>query len=138
MKLSLLEVVMSISRRKLIVENRGQGWNMDKVMISMLAPLDTASCPYSNPDPYFAPAASVCNTRSPISRSVEQIAASGGNGFSDYSLPEAILKFRQGVGRLIRNKNDRGMVVVLDSRMVTKSYGKAFLNALPKCPVEIV
>ena len=68
----------------------------------------------------------------------EQIAASGGNGFSDYSLPEAILRFRQGVGRLIRSKNDQGIVVVLDSRMVTKSYGKAFLKALPKCPVEIV
>lgn len=68
----------------------------------------------------------------------EEITNSGGNAFADYSLPEAILRFRQGVGRLIRSKNDHGSVVVLDSRMVSKSYGKAFLKALPECPVEII
>jgi ATP-dependent DNA helicase DinG len=69
---------------------------------------------------------------------LEQITRSGGNAFSDYSLPEAILKLRQGVGRLIRNKNDHGIVAILDSRMVNKSYGKAFLQALPACSVEIL
>ena len=68
---------------------------------------------------------------------LEQIIATGGDAFRDYSLPEAILKLRQGVGRLIRNKTDRGTVVILDSRMVHKPYGKAFLKALPECPVEI-
>ncbi|MFZ4116698.1 MAG: ATP-dependent DNA helicase [Chthoniobacterales bacterium] len=68
----------------------------------------------------------------------EEIVANGGNGFSDYSLPEAILKLRQGVGRLIRNKQDRGNIVILDSRVIHKPYGKAFLKALPECPVEVV
>ncbi|HLB34681.1 MAG TPA: helicase C-terminal domain-containing protein [Chthoniobacterales bacterium] len=69
---------------------------------------------------------------------LEQIESSGGNSFRDYSLPEAILKLRQGVGRLIRNKSDSGIVVILDSRVVGSFYGKAFLKALPQCPVEIV
>ena len=60
------------------------------------------------------------------------------HAFAEYSLPEAILKLRQGVGRLIRTKQDTGIVVILDPRIFTKSYGRAFLNALPKCPVEIV
>jgi ATP-dependent DNA helicase DinG len=45
---------------------------------------------------------------------------------------------RQGVGRLIRTKTDRGIVVILDNRIVTRPYGRAFMPALPKCPVEIV
>ncbi|MCX8108945.1 MAG: ATP-dependent DNA helicase, partial [Verrucomicrobiae bacterium] len=69
---------------------------------------------------------------------IERIEASGGNAFTDFSLPEAILKFRQGVGRLIRTKTDSGIVVILDNRILIKCYGKAFLDALPKCPVEIV
>jgi ATP-dependent DNA helicase DinG len=69
---------------------------------------------------------------------IEAIEARGGNSFGEYSLPEAILKFRQGVGRLIRAKTDTGIVVVLDNRILTKRYGQAFLDALPKCPVEIV
>ncbi|MSU04690.1 MAG: hypothetical protein EXS23_05565, partial [Pedosphaera sp.] len=54
------------------------------------------------------------------------------------SLPEAVLKFRQGVGRLIRTKSDSGIVVVLDSRVISKRYGQAFLKAVPDCPVTIV
>ena len=69
---------------------------------------------------------------------IEAIEARGGNSFFDYSLPEAILKFRQGVGRLIRSKTDTGIIAVLDNRVLTKRYGQAFLDALPKCPVEIV
>jgi len=53
--------------------------------------------------------------------------------FQQYSLPEAILRFRQGFGRLIRTKTDRGVVVVLDKRLLTKSYGPMFLNSLPDC-----
>jgi ATP-dependent DNA helicase DinG len=56
----------------------------------------------------------------------------------EFSLPEAILKFRQGVGRLIRTKSDTGMVVILDNRVLTKKYGQAFIDAVPKCPVETV
>ena len=69
---------------------------------------------------------------------LEAIEAAGGNSFGDYSLPEAILELRQGVGRLIRTKSDKGIVVILDPRILTKSYGQSFLKALPKCPVEIV
>ena len=69
---------------------------------------------------------------------MEAIAAAGGNSFADYSLPEAILKLRQGVGRLIRSREDKGMVVILDNRILSKSYGKAFLRALPEAPVEVV
>ncbi len=73
-----------------------------------------------------------------IEAKIENIKAHGGNSFSDFSLPEAILKFRQGVGRLIRTKTDTGIIVVLDNRVLTKRYGQAFLDALPKCPVEVV
>jgi ATP-dependent DNA helicase DinG len=73
-----------------------------------------------------------------IEARLEFIEARGGDPFSDYSLPEAILKLRQGVGRLIRTKSDSGIVVILDPRILTKRYGKAFLNALPKCPVEVM
>lgn len=72
-----------------------------------------------------------------IEAKLDAIKDDGGDPFRDYSLPEAILKFRQGVGRLIRSKSDRGIVVVLDSRILSKTYGRAFLSALPECPVEI-
>ncbi len=73
-----------------------------------------------------------------IEARIEAIEARGGNSFGEFSLPEAILKFRQGVGRLIRTKTDTGIIVVLDNRILTKKYGQAFLDALPPCPVEIV
>ena len=69
---------------------------------------------------------------------LELIEAHGGDPFAEYSLPEAILKLRQGVGRLIRTKQDQGIVVILDNRVLTKRYGQAFLRALPECPVEVV
>lgn len=62
----------------------------------------------------------------------------GINSFTEYSLPKAVLKFRQGFGRLIRSKNDNGMVIVSDSRIVKKSYGKAFLNSLPDMKKEVI
>ena len=69
---------------------------------------------------------------------IEAIEARGGDAFREFSLPEAILKFRQGVGRLIRTRDDTGIIVVLDNRLLTKQYGRAFVEALPKCPIEIV
>jgi ATP-dependent DNA helicase DinG len=68
----------------------------------------------------------------------ERIIAQGGDAFREFSLPEALLKFRQGVGRLIRTQQDKGIVVILDNRILSKPYGKAFLAVLPKCPVEVV
>jgi ATP-dependent DNA helicase DinG len=69
---------------------------------------------------------------------LEAIEAAGGNPFMDYSVPEAILKLRQGVGRLIRTSRDSGLVCILDNRILTKKYGKMFLSALPDAPVEVV
>jgi len=57
--------------------------------------------------------------------------------FNQYSLPEAILRFRQGFGRLIRSQSDRGIVAILDKRVLTKRYGKLFLNSLPTCTNKI-
>ncbi|QTN31302.1 ATP-dependent DNA helicase [Akkermansiaceae bacterium] len=69
---------------------------------------------------------------------LEAIEAAGGNPFMEYSVPEAILKMRQGVGRLIRTKRDIGWVHILDNRILTKRYGNAFMKALPDAPVEII
>src|SRR5205814_4614846 len=64
---------------------------------------------------------------------LEEIRASGGNPFVDFQLPEAVLKFKQGFGRLIRSRRDHGMVVILDPRVSTKPYGRLFLESLPDC-----
>ncbi|MDA0812855.1 MAG: ATP-dependent DNA helicase [Verrucomicrobia bacterium] len=69
---------------------------------------------------------------------MEAIEAQGGNPFMEFSVPEAILKLRQGVGRLIRSRQDKGIAVILDNRLLTKFYGKAFLQALPPAKREIV
>ncbi len=66
---------------------------------------------------------------------LEAITQSGGNPFMDYSVPEAIIKLKQGFGRLIRSKTDKGIIVILDSRVKTKRYGKLFLHSLPPCKV---
>ncbi len=71
-----------------------------------------------------------------IKARLERISERGGDAFKEYSLPQAVLKFRQGVGRLIRTATDRGSVTILDSRVGNKWYGKAFLKALPPSPVE--
>ncbi len=69
---------------------------------------------------------------------LEAIEAAGGNPFMDYSVPEAILKMRQGVGRLIRTARDSGLVCILDNRILTKRYGQAFIKALPDAPIEVI
>lgn len=71
-----------------------------------------------------------------VAARLQRIKERGGDPFRDYSLPEAILKFRQGFGRLIRSQTDEGIVVVLDSRLLTKWYGRLFFRSLPECPVE--
>lgn len=69
---------------------------------------------------------------------LEDLQAQGMNPFLSFSLPEAILKFRQGAGRLIRTVHDKGIVSILDTRVLTKPYGRLFLNALPRCRVEVI
>ena len=64
---------------------------------------------------------------------LDAIRKAGGNPFMDYSVPDAVIKLKQGFGRLIRSKTDTGIVVILDSRVKTKRYGRLFLDALPAC-----
>ena len=61
----------------------------------------------------------------------EKLKSEGKNAFTSYSIPEAIIKFRQGFGRLIRSKSDRGTILILDNRLSNKAYGKTFLKSLP-------
>ncbi|MCA9057015.1 MAG: helicase, partial [Planctomycetaceae bacterium] len=68
---------------------------------------------------------------------IEAIRQRGGNPFQEYQIPEAVIKLKQGFGRLIRHRNDFGRVVFLDPRILTKPYGRRFLESLPDCRLEI-
>jgi len=68
---------------------------------------------------------------------LEAIESNGGNPFFDYQIPQAVIRLKQGFGRLIRTKTDLGMVVLFDPRVLTKRYGHAFLDALPQCKLFI-
>jgi ATP-dependent DNA helicase DinG len=72
-----------------------------------------------------------------IEARVEAIRARGGNPFLEYQVPEAVIKLKQGFGRLIRRKSDTGQVVILDPRVRTKPYGKLFLDSLPECELIV-
>ncbi|KKB37668.1 ATP-dependent DNA helicase DinG [Bacillus thermotolerans] len=80
--------------------------------------------PFSPPDEPFIEAKS------------EKLEERGGNPFSDYSLPQAVLRFKQGFGRLIRSSTDRGMIIVFDRRIQTSAYGRTFLQSIPDIPIE--
>jgi ATP-dependent DNA helicase DinG len=67
----------------------------------------------------------------------EKLKAEGGNPFYDLSLPQAIIRFKQGFGRLVRSSRDKGAVFVFDRRMIETRYGKSFIQSLPKLPVSI-
>lgn len=72
----------------------------------------------------------------PINRArVDAITAAGGDWFTEYAMPQAQMRLKQGFGRLIRTKTDRGVVAILDSRLMKKRYGREFLRFLPQCPV---
>ncbi|MBI4495719.1 MAG: ATP-dependent DNA helicase [Deltaproteobacteria bacterium] len=66
---------------------------------------------------------------------LEQIASEGKSPFWEYQVPAAIILLKQGLGRLIRNRQDRGVLAVLDPRLTSKGYGRAFLESLPPCPL---
>ena len=72
-----------------------------------------------------------------VAAKIENLQAQGRNAFMEYNVPEAALKFRQGIGRLIRSQSDEGYVYILDPRIVTKRYGNVFMNSFPK-GVEII
>ena len=65
-----------------------------------------------------------------------EIKEKGGNPFYDYSLPEAVIRFKQGFGRLIRTKNDKGVMIIFDRRIISTQYGKVFLESLPTIQAE--
>lgn len=66
---------------------------------------------------------------------MEKMEKEGINPFIHYSLPRAVIRFKQGFGRLIRSRKDKGIIIIFDNRLLTRSYGKVFLNSLPDCPV---
>lgn len=67
-----------------------------------------------------------------VAARTRHIDESGGNSFLEYSVPQAVITLKQGIGRLIRSRSDRGIVAILDTRLRTKSYGREFLNSLPR------
>ncbi|MDZ4858299.1 MAG: helicase C-terminal domain-containing protein [Candidatus Hydrogenedentes bacterium] len=88
-------------------------------------PGDALQCVILTKLPFRVPTEPILQARS------EAIEEAGGNPFMDYTVPQAVIKFRQGFGRLIRRKTDRGAIVVLDRRVLTKHYGKVFIESLP-------
>jgi len=70
-----------------------------------------------------------------ISARIERVRKKGGNPFREYQLPAAVISLKQGLGRLMRSREDYGILAVLDSRLHKKSYGKTFLQSLPPAPV---
>lgn len=68
---------------------------------------------------------------------IESITLSGKNSFTEYQIPEAVIKFKQGIGRLIRSKKDSGNIIVLDNRVITKKYGEFFKEAIPTKKINI-
>jgi ATP-dependent DNA helicase DinG len=79
--------------------------------------------------PFASPADPITAAR------IEAINAAGGSAFGEYQIPLAILALQQGLGRLIRHRQDRGVLAVLDPRLRSMGYGRRFLNSLPPAPV---
>ena len=71
----------------------------------------------------------------PVVGTVASVKKKGGNAFQEYQLPSAVISLKQGLGRLIRQKSDYGILAVLDTRIVKKQYGRTFINSLPPAPL---
>src|SRR5205085_6255084 len=87
---------------------------------------DQLSCVIIDKLPFAVPSDPVVAARSRF------IDAAGGRSFMEYSVPQAIISLKQGIGRLIRSKTDRGVLAILDPRLRTKPYGRDFLQSLPR------
>ena len=110
---------------RVVVLGTSSFWEGIDIVGDALSLLVITKLPFSVPsDPVFA------------ARS-EAIADEGRNAFVDYAVPQAVLKFKQGFGRLIRSSHDRGVCAVLDRRILSKRYGRSFVDSLPECTVEI-
>ena len=90
---------------------------------------EALSCVIVDKLPFASPSDPLLEAR------IEQIAAHGENPFLSYQVPQAIIALRQGFGRLIRSRNDRGILALLDRRVYSRQYGRLFLNSMPSCPV---
>ncbi len=90
---------------------------------------EALSCLIIDRLPFASPGDPVMSAR------IERIEKNGGNPFRDYQLPFAVLLLKQGLGRLIRHRNDKGIIMIADNRITTKRYGKSFLKSLPPAPI---
>jgi ATP-dependent DNA helicase DinG len=90
---------------------------------------DALSCVIIDKLPFAVPSDPVVAARQAL------IDRQGGNSFNEYSVPSAVIALKQGIGRLIRSTTDRGVISLLDPRITTRAYGRAFLESLPPCPV---
>jgi ATP-dependent DNA helicase DinG len=90
---------------------------------------EALSCVIVDKLPFASPGDPVTSAR------IEAITAGGGDAFSEFQVPLAILSLQQGLGRLIRHRTDRGVLAVLDPRIRTMGYGRRFLASLPPAPV---
>jgi ATP-dependent DNA helicase DinG len=86
------------------------------------------SCVIIDKLPFASPGDPVLEAR------IKSIREGGGNPFGEYQLPQAVIALKQGVGRLIRDDHDKGVLMICDPRLRTKSYGKTFLNSIPRVP----
>jgi ATP-dependent DNA helicase DinG len=90
---------------------------------------EALSCVIVDKLPFASPSDPLLEAR------IEKIAAHGENPFLSYQVPQAIIALRQGFGRLIRSRNDRGVLSLLDRRVYSRHYGRLFLDSMPPCPV---
>jgi ATP-dependent DNA helicase DinG len=90
---------------------------------------DQLSCVIIDKLPFASPGDPITAAR------VEAISEQGGNAFSEYQVPLAVLAMLQGLGRLIRHRGDRGVLAVLDPRLRTMPYGRRFLSSFPPAPI---